>query len=86
MLVLELLNNKPINHIKSKDVLGNVKRAIINVYFYTADGSICRLESVIAAEENSPEGIVYKIIEEKLWAKNVENVKTRKAMKRKKKL
>ena len=80
LLVLELLNNKPINHIKSKDVLGNVKRAVINAYFYTVDGSICRLESVIAAEENSPEGIVYKIIEEKLWAKNVENVKTRKAM------
>lgn len=80
LLVLELLNNKPINHIKSKDVLGNAKRAIINAYFYTSDGSICRLESVIAAEENSSEGIMYKIIEEKLWAKNVENVKTKKTM------
>ena len=80
LLVLELLNNKPINHIKSKDVLGKVKRAIINAYFYSADGSICRLESVITAEENSSEGIVYRIIEEKLWAKNVQNIKTRKTM------
>ena len=80
LLVLELLNNKPINHIKSKDVLGNAKRATLNAYFYTVDGNVCRLESVITAEENSSEGIGYKIIEEKLWAKNAEDVKTRKAL------
>ena len=80
LLVLELLNNKPINHIKSKDVLGNAKRATLNAYFYTLDGNICRLESVIAAEENLSEGICYKILEEKLWSKRASDVKTRKAM------
>lgn len=80
LLVLDLLNNKPINHIKSKDVLGNSQRATLNAYFYTSDGNICRLESVIAAEENNSEGITYKILEEKLWAKKASDVKTRKAM------
>lgn len=80
LLVLDLLNNKPINHIKSKDVLGNAKRVTINAYFYTTDGNICRLESVIAAEENMSEGIGYKIIEEKLWSKCISDVKTRKTM------
>ena len=80
LLVLDLLNNKPINHMKSKDVLGNTKKAVLNAYFYTADGNICRLESVIRAEENSSEGIVYKIVEEKLWTKKAADVKTRKAV------
>ncbi len=80
LLVLDLLNNKPINHIKSKDVLGNSQRATLNAYFYTTDGNICRLESVIAAEENNSEGITYKILEEKLWEKKASDVKTRKAM------
>ena len=80
LLVLDLLNNKPLNHIKSKDVLENTQRAVLNAYFYAADGNICRLESVIRAEENSSEGIVYKIVEEKLWTKKATDVKTRKAM------
>ncbi len=80
LLVLDLLNNKPINHIKSKDVLGNAKRATLNTYFYTADGNICRLETVIAAEENISEGISYKILEEILWSKKASDVKTRKTM------
>ena len=80
LLVLDLLNNKPINHIKSKDVLGNTKRATLNAYFYTADGNVCRLESVITAEETDSEGIIYRILEEKLWTKNSADVKTRKAM------
>lgn len=80
LLVLDLLNNKPINHIKSKDVLGNAKRATLNAYFYTKEGNICRLESVITAEENSSEGITYKILEEKLWSKKATDVKTRKTL------
>ncbi len=80
LLVLDLLNNKPINHMKSKDVIGNVKRATLNAYFYTTDGNICRLESVISAEGNNSDGIVYKILEEKLWSKKAADVKTKKAL------
>lgn len=80
LFVLELLNNKPINHIKSRDVLGNAKKAIINAYFYTSDGSICRLESVITSEESISEGVNYALVEEKLWSKKASDVKTRKAM------
>lgn len=80
LLVLDILNNKPINHIKSKDVLGNGKRATINAYFYTTDENICRLETIITAEDNGTEGIVYKIHEEKLWSKKAVHVKTRKGL------
>ncbi len=80
LLVLDLLNNKPINHIKSKDVLGNAKRATLNVYFYTRGGDICRLESVITTKENGSDGITYIILEEKLWAKKATDVKTKKTL------
>lgn len=80
LFVLDLLNNKPVNHIKSKDVLGNSQRAVLNAFFYTTDGNICRLESVIAADENNTEGIVCRILEEKLWEKKASDVKTKKTM------
>ncbi|MEG0721833.1 MAG: hypothetical protein RR446_08820 [Lachnospiraceae bacterium] len=35
LLALNLLNNEPINHMESKDILGNAENAIINTYFYS---------------------------------------------------
>ena len=33
LLALNLLNNQPINHIETKDILGDTDEAIINMYF-----------------------------------------------------
>lgn len=78
ILALKLLNNEPINHIETKDILGNSKEVIFNIYFRTDSKDICRLETVIAAEDKQMESILYKIISEKLWLKSEESVSTRK--------
>lgn len=78
LLVLNLLNNEPINHIETKDILGDTKEAVFNTYFYSDSNEICRLETVITAEKSQKDGYHYKIIREKLWSKPQDSVGTRK--------
>lgn len=74
LLALNLLNNQPINHIDTKDILGDTNEAIINTYFYSEANEICRLETVITAEKSKTETSWYKIIRETLWTKPKESV------------
>ena len=78
LLALNLLNNQPINHIDTKDILGDTNEAIINTYFYSEANEICGLETVITAEKSKTETSWYKIIRETLWAKPKESVIARK--------
>lgn len=78
ILVLKLLNNEPINHIETKDILGDAKKAILNTYFYYNSNEVCKLETVITSENTQSEGYHYKIIEETLWSKPKDAVGTRK--------
>lgn len=78
LLALNLLNNQPINHIETKDILGDAKKAIINIYFYSDTKEICRLETVIMAEKAKTEATHYKIVKETLWAKPQETISARK--------
>ena len=78
LLAFNLLNNQPINHIETKDILGETQKATINIYFYSISGEICRLETVIRAEKSKPDTVWYKIIQETLWAKSQEAVTARK--------
>ena len=81
LLALGLINNEPINHINTKEILGSTKKAVLNVYFYSEiNKEICRLETVITSENTRIEGAVYRIVSESLWSKKVEEVTTRKAM------
>lgn len=81
LLALGIINNEPINHINTKEILGNAERAILNVYFYSeVNAEVCRLETVITSKSRKAEGIVYKIVSESLWAKKAEEITTRKAM------
>ena len=81
LLVLELLNNEPVNHIETKDILGSSKEVKLNTYFFSRNSKeVCRLETVITADENKSEGLNYSIISETLWVKNADEVKTRKSM------
>ena len=34
LLSLGILNNEPINHIETKDILGNAQKAVLNIFFY----------------------------------------------------
>ena len=80
ILALELLNNQPINHIETKDILGDTEEAIINIYFHSQAKEICRLETVITSERSKTDATYYKIIKETLWAKPQVSVVTRKTL------
>lgn len=78
ILVLKILNNEPINHIETKDILGDTKKAVFNIYFHSDSNEVCRMETIITSEKNQKDENCYKIINEKLWSKPQDTVKTRK--------
>ena len=80
VLALGILNNEPINHIKTCDILGAATKVIMNIYFYTNAGEMCRLETVITSDKKHIEGTEYSIVEEKLWTKMASEVKSRKTL------
>lgn len=81
LLVLEVINNEPINHIETRDILGDAKKVKLNIYFFSRKSNeICRLETIITSQKNKSEGISYHIVSESLWTKNADAVTTRKAM------
>lgn len=81
LLVLEMINNEPINHIETKDILGDAKKIVLDTYFYSEiTKEICRLKTVITSKKNNTEGISYSIVSESIWTKKTDEVTTRKAM------
>ena len=79
--VLGMISNEPINHLSTKQILGNTNKTVFNTYFFCEErNEIGRLETVITSKETKTEGIIYQIVSEKLWTKGVEEVSTRKAM------
>ena len=81
LLSLGIINNEPINHIETKDILGNTEKAVLNIFFYSeANKEICRLETMITSRQTKTEGAVYKILSEKIWSKQADEVITRKSM------
>ena len=81
LLSLGIINNEPINHIETRDILGNAEKAVLNIFFYSeSNKEICRLETVIESRQTKTEGTVYRIVSEKLWSKQADEVITRKSM------
>ena len=80
LLALNILNNQPINHIETKEILGDTDKAIINIYFHSETKEICRLETVITSEQSKTDSIYYKIVKETLWVKSEESVTARKKL------
>ena len=81
LLVLEMINNEPINHIETRDILGDAKEVKLNTYFFSrSTKEICRLETIITSHKNKSEGVRYRIVSESMWTKNVAEITTRKAM------
>ena len=81
LLALDIINNEPINHIETRDILGDSKEVRLNMYFFSRNTSeICRLETIITARKSKSEGITYSIASETLWTKGISEVTTRKAM------
>lgn len=81
LLSLGILNNEPINHIETKDILGNAQNAVLNIFFYSeTKNEICRLETMITSRQTKTEGITYRILSENLWSKKSDEVTTRKSL------
>ena len=81
LFALNLINNEPINHIETSDILGDAERVKFNIYFFLEKtNELCRLETVVISQKVKSEGINYRIDSEFLWTKSVEEVTTRKAM------
>jgi len=81
LLALEIINNEPINHIETRDILGNSKEVKLNMYFFSGEtNEVCRLETIITSHKSKSEGISYSIASETMWTKCVDVVTTRKAM------
>lgn len=81
LLALGIINNEPINHIETKDILGNANEVVLNIFFYSeSNKEICRLETAITSKQTKTEGTVYRIISEKIWSKPTDEITTRKLM------
>lgn len=63
--VLGMINNEPINHISTKQILGNTNKTVFNTYFFCEErNEIGRLETVITSKVTKTEGIIYQIVSE----------------------
>lgn len=81
LLSLGIINNEPINHIETRDILGNTPKAVLNIFFYSEiSKEICRLETMITSRQTKTDGTVYLILSEKLWTKPADEVITRKSL------
>lgn len=80
LFALNLLNNQPLNHIETKDILGETEAATFNIYFHTNLQEICRLETVISTQKSNTDGLYYKITQERLWTKPQNSVTARKTL------
>ena len=53
LLALGIINNEPINHIETRDILGESQKVVLNTYFFSETmGEICGLETVIASKKS----------------------------------
>lgn len=81
--VISLLNNEALNNIDAKEIfddLNDGQRVVIITYFYY-EGIINKLQSVIEKKVNRIDGSDKLIIvEETLWAKEINKIKTKKSI------
>ena len=78
-LALDILNNKPINHSSSKEILGDCKDAAFTINFLSDNHKICQLETHISVAQEGIEKI-YRIEKEKLWVKDMKSSLTKKKL------
>ncbi|MES0412920.1 AAA family ATPase [Anaerostipes caccae] len=83
VFTINLLNNEPINTMKSKDILDDMlvsEKVIFETCFYY-DESVYKLETVVKKEINDIDASERYIIEkEKLFSKGINKVKTKKSL------
>ena len=78
-LALSIINNEPINHIESKNILGTSNNVKFQIYFYGNDNTVYCLETTISSDTKNHEPIYY-INEEKLYYKPIEHISSKKKL------
>lgn len=68
---INLLQNKPINHISNKFILGDSPEVVFNLIFSTKTGEICQLETHIISKKDNLGNIIYSIESENIKKKNI---------------
>lgn len=71
LFALDLLQNKSINNIYSKNILGDSEKVSFDIYFYSSSKEICKLEIWILPKKDNIGNVHYIITEEKLWIKKI---------------
>lgn len=79
LLALDILNNAPVNHSETRDILGNAKDAVLEIIFLAGKGDVCRLETHIGASRKGNDAF-YRITAETLWVKPLSSVTTKKKL------
>lgn len=77
-LALSILNNEPINHTESKNILGSASNIRFEICFSDKDNNVCCLETNISSSKSKLGNIIYSIENEKLWKKPLLSVKSKK--------
>lgn len=81
MFVFEMLNNEPINHIKTRNILGNTNKCTITSYFYSKRQMVYKLQTTIQCiGQDIESGWKYQITDEKMWEKQSLKNMTKKEM------
>ena len=79
LLVLDLLNNEPVNHSGTREILGDTDHAVLKINFLSDNGDLCQLETHIAAVFTKGER-TYHITDETLWIKPFSSIKAKKML------
>lgn len=81
LLALDIINNEPINHAVTKEILGDTEKAVFNIYFYSETRKeVCLLQTAITSKNTKVDRNAYWIISESLWTKKIGEIPTRKSM------
>lgn len=82
--IIQMLNNKPINNIKTNDILYGISgddKVTFETYFSTQSGTINKLVTVVAKDKLfDGEDEKFVILDEKMWSKEIESIKTKKSL------
>lgn len=70
-LVLEMLNNTPLNHAIGKEVFANASNATITSYVFIEPNNLFKLETTIASSRKADGDVSLHIIDETLWRKTL---------------
>lgn len=76
LLAIDILNNEPISHCETRDILGNAEKVDFTICFLSDAKELCKLETVIRVQKKTS-NLIYKIESETLWTKSLSSAVTK---------